>query len=47
MISITSRDGAAAFLTEVDREVSPTDPDFGTLLRVASSHGPTVPLPAN
>jgi hypothetical protein len=39
--------GAAAFFTEVDREVSPTQPDFGTLLRVASSHGLTLPLPAN
>jgi hypothetical protein len=47
MISITSQAGAAAFFTEVDREVSPADPDFGTLLRVASSHGLTVPLPAN
>ena len=47
MISMTSRAGAAAFFTEVDREVSPTQPDFGTLLRVASSHGLTLPLPAN
>ncbi len=47
MISMTSRAGAAAFFTEVDREVSPTEPDFGTLLRVASSHGLTVPLPAS
>jgi len=31
----------------LDREVSPTQPDFGTLLRVASSHGLTLPLPAN
>jgi quercetin dioxygenase-like cupin family protein len=47
MISMTSRAGAAAFFTEVDREISPTEPDFGTLLRVAASHGLTVPLPAN
>jgi quercetin dioxygenase-like cupin family protein len=47
MISITSRAGAAAFFTDVDLEVSATEPDFGTLLRVASSHGLTVPLPAN
>jgi hypothetical protein len=31
----------------LDREVSPTRPDFGTLLRVASSNGLTLPLPAN
>jgi quercetin dioxygenase-like cupin family protein len=47
MISMTSRAGAAAFFTDIDREVSPTEPDFGTLLRVATSHGLTVPLPAN
>jgi quercetin dioxygenase-like cupin family protein len=47
MISMTSRAGAAAFFAEVDREISPTEPDFGDLLRVASSHGLTVPLPAN
>ncbi len=47
MISMGSRAGAAAFFTQVDREVSPTEPNLGTLLRVASSHGLTVPLPAN
>jgi quercetin dioxygenase-like cupin family protein len=47
MISMTSRAGAAAFFTDVDREVSPAQPDFGTLLRVATSHGLTVPLPVN
>jgi quercetin dioxygenase-like cupin family protein len=47
MISMTSRAGAAAFFTECDREISPTEPDFRTLLKVAASHGLTVPLPAN
>jgi hypothetical protein len=47
MISMTSRPGAAGFFTDVDREVSPTEPDFGVLLGVASSHGLTVPLPAS
>jgi hypothetical protein len=47
MISITSRPGAAAFFGEVDREVSPTEPDFGAGLGIATSHGLTVPLPAN
>ena len=47
MIAMTSRAGAAALFADIDREVSPTEPDFGTLLRVASSHGLTVPLPAN
>jgi quercetin dioxygenase-like cupin family protein len=47
MISMTSRPGAAAFFTDIDREVSPAEPDFGTLLRVATAHGLTLPLPAN
>ena len=47
MISVTSGAGAAEFFTEIDREVSPTDPDLGVVLRVASSHGLTVPPPAN
>jgi hypothetical protein len=47
MISMTSRRGAAAFFTDVDREVSPAEPDFGVLLEVASSHGLIVPLPAS
>jgi len=42
MISMTSRAGAAAFFADVDREVSPTEPDFGVLLGVASSHDLTV-----
>ena len=46
MLSMTSWAGAAAFFTQIDREVSPAEPDFGVLLRVASSHGLTVPLPA-
>jgi hypothetical protein len=47
MISMTSRPGAAAFFTDVDREVSPAEPDFGVLLAVASSHGLTLSLPAS
>ena len=47
MISMTSRAGAAAFFTAVDREVSPTEPDFCALLGVASSQGLTVSLPAS
>jgi quercetin dioxygenase-like cupin family protein len=47
MISVTSRAGAAAFFTDVDREISPTEPDFGALLGVASTHGLAVALPAS
>ena len=38
MISMTSRQGPSAFFTEIDREVSPTDPDFDALLAIASAH---------
>jgi quercetin dioxygenase-like cupin family protein len=47
MISMTSREGAAAFFTDIDREVSPTEPDFSTVLKVATSHGLTLAPPAN
>ena len=47
MISITSRAGADAFFADVDRKVSPTEPDLGVLLGVSSSHGLTVLLPAS
>jgi hypothetical protein len=47
MISMTSRAGAAAFFTDIDREVSPAQPDPGVILKVATAHGLTLPLPAN
>lgn len=47
MISVVSRPGASAFFTQVDREVSPADPDLGALVGIASSHGLTIPLPEN
>ncbi|HZP28682.1 MAG TPA: cupin domain-containing protein [Acidimicrobiia bacterium] len=46
MISMTSQEGAAAFFTEVDREVSPTSPDLGALITIAGAHGLTIPAPA-
>ncbi len=45
MVSVTSRAGASAFFTEVAREVSPTNPDLGALVGIASSHGLTIPPP--
>ena len=47
MLSIMSGGNAAAFSAQVDREVSETEPDFGLLVGIASSHGLTVPVPAN
>jgi quercetin dioxygenase-like cupin family protein len=46
MISMTSPAGAAAFFTDVDRKVSPTEPDSHVLLGVATAHRLTL-LPAN
>jgi len=47
MLSVTSREGAADLFTEIDRKVSATDPDFGTLVEVITAHGVTVvPPPA-
>jgi quercetin dioxygenase-like cupin family protein len=45
MISITSRGGASAFFAQVDREVSPSDPDLGALVGIATAHGLTIPPP--
>jgi quercetin dioxygenase-like cupin family protein len=46
MISITSRAGASAFFTQVDAEISPTNPDLGALVGVAAAHGLNVPVPS-
>ena len=46
MISITSRVGASAFFTQIDAEVSPTNPDLGTLIGIAASHGLDVLVPS-
>ena len=46
MISITSRAGASAFFTQVDAEISPTNPDLGALIGVAAAHGLNVPVPS-
>lgn len=47
MLSMTPRPGVAEFFADVHRQVSPTEPDFATLDRVATSHGVTVLPPAN
>jgi quercetin dioxygenase-like cupin family protein len=46
MISMTSGVGASEFFTQVDREVSPTAPDFGALIGIATSHGLSIPVPS-
>jgi quercetin dioxygenase-like cupin family protein len=39
MISITSRLGASKMFEDFDREISPTSPDLGKLIELASLHG--------
>ena len=46
MISMTSSEGASAFFTEVDRDVSPVDPDLGALVGIAAAHKIDIPIPA-
>ena len=46
MISITSSAGTSSFLTQVDAEISPTNPDLGALIGVAVAHGLSVPVPS-
>lgn len=42
MISMTSREGASHLFTDIDREVSPEQPDVEKLVAVAQSHGLTI-----
>lgn len=46
MISVTSRAGASAFFSQVDAEVSPTNPDLGALIGIATAHGLKVAVPS-
>jgi quercetin dioxygenase-like cupin family protein len=46
MISITSGAGASAFFTQVAAEISPTEPDLGALIGIATAHGLNVPVPS-
>jgi hypothetical protein len=46
MLSMTPRPGAAEFYADVDRQVSPAEPDFATLERVATAHEITVLAPS-
>ena len=47
MLSMTPQPGVAEFFADVARQVSPTEPDFATLQRVATAHGATVLPPAD
>jgi mannose-6-phosphate isomerase-like protein (cupin superfamily) len=45
MLSMTSGEGAFAFFTDVDRNVSMENPDLGKFVGIAESHGLRFPLP--
>ena len=46
MLSMTSREGAARFFTDVDREIPADAPDLEKLGQVAASHGLKITPPA-
>jgi len=45
MLSFTSSAGAAAFFTDIDRQIAPDRPDLDTLVAVATAHGLAVAGP--
>jgi hypothetical protein len=45
MISMTSREAASHFFTDVHRAISPDQPDIPRLVEVASQHQLTVGAP--
>ncbi len=47
MVSMTSREGASHFFTDVDREISPKTPDVGKLTELGHHYGLTVAAPAS
>ena len=45
MLSMTSREGASRMFTDMDREISPENPDLGKLVAIGQRHGLTVSAP--
>jgi quercetin dioxygenase-like cupin family protein len=45
MLTVTSGEGASAFFTDVDCNVSPANPDPGKFIAIAESHGLRFPRP--
>jgi hypothetical protein len=45
MISMTSREAASLFFTDVDRTISPEQPDIPKLVEIANQHHLTVAPP--
>jgi quercetin dioxygenase-like cupin family protein len=47
MISMSSREGASHMFADIDREISPEQPDLGKLMEVGRRHGLAVIPPTN
>jgi quercetin dioxygenase-like cupin family protein len=45
MLSITSREAASRLFTDLDREISPDDPNFAKLVEVSVRHGMEILVP--
>lgn len=45
MLSITSREAASRLFTDVDREISPDEPDFAKLVELSVRHGMEIFVP--
>jgi len=45
MISITGREAASAMFEHIDREISPTSPDFKRLIDISAEHQSLIKLP--
>ena len=45
MLTMASGEGASAFFTDLDRNVSPENPDLGKFIGITESHGLRIPLP--
>ena len=45
ILSMTSGEGESAFFTDVDRNMSPENPDLGKFIAIAESHRLRFPLP--
>ena len=45
MLTMTSGEGTSAFFTDVDRNVSPENPDLDKFTGIAQTHGLRFPLP--
>ncbi len=45
MVSVTSREGAAAMFTQFDAEIAPDAPNLDKLVEIAAAHSVHIPPP--